>query len=104
MSTRAEPPELALLEREAELATFRSLAVAARSGEGGVVAIEGTAGIGKIAHGTCAKAVKWDVFAEPARGGDEDNTPANRPRRTRREHLHASLFNYRYQGLLLDGG
>ncbi len=34
MATRAELPELVLLEREAELATFRSLADAARGGEG----------------------------------------------------------------------
>ena len=47
MATRAELPELSLLEREAELATFRAVADAACRGEGGVVAIEGTAGIGK---------------------------------------------------------
>src|SRR4051812_10977122 len=47
MATRAELPGLVLLEREAELATFRSVADAACRGEGGVVAIEGTAGIGK---------------------------------------------------------
>ena len=47
MAARAELPELALLERDAELATFQALADAARRGEGGVVAIEGTAGIGK---------------------------------------------------------
>jgi DNA-binding CsgD family transcriptional regulator len=47
VATRAELPGLVLLEREAELETFRSLADAACRGEGGVVAIEGTAGIGK---------------------------------------------------------
>src|SRR5881275_2744506 len=31
-----------------------------------------TAGVGKVAHGTFASAVKWDVFAEPMRGVDED--------------------------------
>jgi uncharacterized sulfatase len=34
-----------------------------------------TAGIGKIAHGTFASSVKWDVFAEPMRGIDEDEAP-----------------------------
>ncbi|HEY1377681.1 MAG TPA: sulfatase [Gemmataceae bacterium] len=43
-----------------------------------------TAGVGKIAHGTFAKAVTWDVFAEPQRGVDEDANPANRPRRAQR--------------------
>src|ERR1044071_9748286 len=32
-----------------------------------------TAGIGKVAHGAYASSVKWDVFAEPARGIDEDD-------------------------------
>jgi iduronate 2-sulfatase len=43
-----------------------------------------TAGIGKIAHGGFPKSIKWDVFAEPQQGVDEDNNPANRPRRVRR--------------------
>src|SRR5262245_1493245 len=47
MATRAELTELVLVEREAELATFGMLASAAMRGEGSVVAIEGTAGIGK---------------------------------------------------------
>jgi len=34
-----------------------------------------TAGIGKIAHGTYASSVKWDVFAEPQRGIEEDDAP-----------------------------
>ena len=47
MAASAELPERLLLERDAELAAFRSLADAARGGEGKVVVIEGTAGIGK---------------------------------------------------------
>src|SRR5207247_7800122 len=35
-----------------------------------------TAGIGKVAHGRFADSVKWDVFAEPMRGVDEDDKPA----------------------------
>jgi uncharacterized sulfatase len=34
-----------------------------------------TAGIGKIAHGGFPASVKWDVFAEPQRGIDEDDVP-----------------------------
>src|SRR5262245_46502869 len=34
-----------------------------------------TAGIGKIAHGGFPDSVKWDVFAEPQRGIDEDDVP-----------------------------
>lgn len=38
-----------------------------------------TAGIGKIAHGSFPNAVKWDVFAEPARGlGEDDDAPATK--------------------------
>lgn len=42
-----------------------------------------TAGIGKIAHGSFPDSIKWDVFAEPMRGVDEDEkaAPAKRPRR-----------------------
>jgi uncharacterized sulfatase len=50
-----------------------------------------TAGIGKIAHGRFADAVKWDVREDPARGGgrDEDEKPnkVQRPRRQRRGGL-----------------
>jgi iduronate 2-sulfatase len=42
-----------------------------------------TGGVGKIAHGGFPSSVKWDVFAEPMRGIDEDDkTP--RPRRPAR--------------------
>jgi len=34
-----------------------------------------TAGIGKIAHGSFPGSIKWDVFAEPMRGVDEDELP-----------------------------
>jgi len=38
-----------------------------------------TAGIGKVAHGTFATAVKWDVFGDAARGlGEEDDTAPTR--------------------------
>src|SRR5205809_887774 len=43
-----------------------------------------TAGVGKVAHGTYASSVKWDVFAEPARGIDEDDQPAPRRPAARR--------------------
>jgi iduronate 2-sulfatase len=43
-----------------------------------------TAGIGKIAHGGFPKSITWDVFAEPAKGVDEDEAPANKPRAMRR--------------------
>src|ERR1043165_8338435 len=35
-----------------------------------------TAGIGKIAHGGFPDSIKWDVFAEPMKGVDEDEAPA----------------------------
>jgi iduronate 2-sulfatase len=36
-----------------------------------------TAGVGKIAHGAFPDSIKWDVFAEPARGiGDDEDRPA----------------------------
>jgi iduronate 2-sulfatase len=38
-----------------------------------------TGGIGKIAHGRFPDSVKWDVFAEPMRGVDEDDAPAAKP-------------------------
>ena len=41
-----------------------------------------TAGIGKIAHGTFADLLKWDVFTDPMHGGgqDEDDQVAQQPR------------------------
>ncbi len=36
-----------------------------------------TAGIGKIAHGSFPDSIKWDVFAEPMRGVEEDDLPAS---------------------------
>jgi iduronate 2-sulfatase len=35
-----------------------------------------TAGVGKVAHGAFASSVKWDFFAEPMRGIDEDDVKA----------------------------
>src|SRR5207253_11162202 len=35
-----------------------------------------TAGIGKIARGAFPDSIKWDVFAEPQRGGDDEGRPA----------------------------
>ncbi len=43
-----------------------------------------TAGIGKIAHGSFPDSIKWDVFAEPMRGVDEDDKTAAPAKRTRR--------------------
>ncbi|MEX0610822.1 MAG: sulfatase [Pirellulales bacterium] len=45
-----------------------------------------TAGIGKVAHGSFADTIQWDVYAEPARGanhGEVTDTP-RRPRGNRR--------------------
>jgi uncharacterized sulfatase len=42
------------------------------------------AGVGKIAHGRFAQTVKWDSFAEPMTGVDEDDKPAQPARRQAR--------------------
>src|SRR5439155_10279854 len=52
-----------------------------------------TAGIGKIAHGSFPDSVKWDVFADPKGGGDEDDKPA-RPRRAAQKPEETVPFNW----------
>jgi iduronate 2-sulfatase len=55
-----------------------------------------TAGIGKVAHGTFAKSVSWDVFAEPMRGiGDEDDLPA--VPRGRRQNLDRNSVPFAWE-------
>src|SRR5205814_2320153 len=41
------------------------------------------AGVGKVAHGRFADTIKWDSFAEPMRGIDEDDKP-EKPAQPRR--------------------
>lgn len=38
-----------------------------------------TGGYGKVAHGTFASTVKWDVFYDPARGEEDDKPAIERP-------------------------
>jgi DNA-binding NarL/FixJ family response regulator len=69
---RAPPP---LFEREAELAVIRAHVLGAREGTGGIVAIEGRAGMGKtrlLAEGRAA-AVAAGLEVLAARGGERED-------------------------------
>src|SRR6185437_4939076 len=66
-----QPRELALFERDDELALLTSLIDSARAGEGSLAAIEGTAGIGKtrlIAEARTRASGELRVLS--ARGGE----------------------------------
>jgi DNA-binding CsgD family transcriptional regulator len=73
MALPAERPNVELLERDAELATLRARAELALGGDGNVVAIEGTAGIGKTRLLAAARAeVGEGLRVLTARAGEHE--------------------------------